>query len=75
MVSILQRCPLRESRHFYVVVIRTQLAPFDTGVTRLFQGDCSLGVQNRISQEVAMLCNKSEAHSLDTAWERLLQTS
>ena len=50
-------------------------AMFVMGIMRLFRGNCPRGVQNRISLEVAMLCNKSEARSLDTALERLLKTS
>ena len=53
----------------------TSSAMFVTGIMRLFQSNCPRGVQNRISLEVAMLCNKSEARSLDTALERLLKTS
>ena len=45
----------------------TSSAMFVTGIMRLFQSNCPRGVQNRISLEVAMLCNKSEARSLDTA--------
>ena len=48
---------------------------FVTGIMRLFQSNCPRGVQNRISLEVAMLCKKSEARTLDTALERLLKTS
>ena len=44
-------------------------------IMRLFRGNCPQGVHNRTSLEVAMLCNKSEARSLDTALERLHKTT
>ena len=53
----------------------TSSAMFVTGIMRLFRSNCPRGAQNRISLRVAMLCNKSEARSLDTAWVRLLKTS
>ena len=53
----------------------TSSAIFVTGIVRLFRSSCPGGVQNRISLDVAILCNKSEALFLDTASERLFKTS
>ena len=53
----------------------TSSAIFVTGIVRLFRSSCPGGVQNRISLDVAILCNKSEAPFLDTASERLFKTS
>ena len=53
----------------------TSSAMFVTRIMLLFRSNCPRGVQNRISLEVKMLCNKPETRSLGTAWDTLLKTS
>ena len=53
----------------------TNSAMFVTGITRFFRSICPRGVQNRISLEAAILCNRSEARCLETVFERFPKTS
>ena len=41
-----------------------------TGITGWFRSNCPRGVQNKISLEAAMLCNRSEAFCRETSGER-----
>ena len=48
---------------------------FVTGIVRCFRSNCPRGVQNKISLEAAMLCNRSEVFRRETSWERPYKTS
>ena len=48
----------------------TNSAMFVTGIMRFFRSNCPRGVQKKVSLEAAILCSRSEARSLETAFER-----